>query len=257
MSTTGNVYVVTGGTHGIGAACVRRLATQADAVIVFTGRDQTAAHEIISSVANARFIACDVRDEGECRTVIDAAMRLGHGKITGLVNNAGMTGRGAFDAATLGDWDEIMTVNTRSSFVFTSAALPGLRAARGSVVMMSSVAGLVGEGGLAIYSASKAALIALTLSLALEIGDVRFNAVCPGQIATRMMAGTLAIPGRRALLESRIPVGRLGTPEDVAEAVAWLLSPASSFVNGIVMPVDGGESAGLKAPARPENSTGL
>ncbi|MER9174411.1 SDR family oxidoreductase [Mesorhizobium sp. M0955] len=94
-------------------------------------------------------------------------------------------------------------------------------------------------------------------SLALEISDVRFNAVCPGQIATRMMAGTLAIPGRRALLESRIPVGRLGTPEDVAEAVAWLLSPASSFVNGIVMPVDGGESAGLKTLALPEISAGL
>ncbi|QND62098.1 SDR family NAD(P)-dependent oxidoreductase [Mesorhizobium huakuii] len=256
MSATGNVYVVTGGTHGIGAACVRRLAEQEDAAVVFTGRDQAAAGEIVSSFANARFIACDVRDETECRTVVNAAMTLGHGKIAGLVNNAGMTGRGAFEAATLCDWDEIMTVNTRSSFVFTSAALPGLRAARGSVVMMSSVAGLTGEEGLAIYSASKAALIALTRSLALEISEVRFNAVCPGQIATRMMAGTLAIPGRRTLLESRIPVGRLGTPEDVAEAVAWLLAPASSFVNGIVMPVDGGESAGLKTPTRPENSTG-
>ncbi|WP_245465713.1 SDR family NAD(P)-dependent oxidoreductase [Mesorhizobium sp. M6A.T.Ce.TU.016.01.1.1] len=247
---------MSGGTHGIGASCVRRLAAQEDALVVFTGRDEAAAREIVSSAANARFIACDVRDEAECRTVVDAAMTLGHGKIAGLVNNAGMTGRGAFEAATLGDWDEIMTVNTRSSFVFTREAMPGLRAARGSVVMMSSVAGLMGEEGLAIYSASKAALIALTWSLALEISEVRFNAVCPGQIATRMMAGTLAIPGRRALLESRVPVGRLGTPEDVAEAVAWLLSPASSFVNGIVMPVDGGESAGLKTPALPENSIG-
>ena len=245
------VILITGGTHGIGAACARRLAADG-AWVVFTGRDRDAGEALANETKRAEFVAGDASVEADCRRAVQVALDLGNGAIAGLVNNAGTSARMAFDQATLDDWSRIMAVNTTSAFLFTRHALAGLRAGNGSVVMVSSIAGLVGEQGLALYTASKAALIGLSNALALEFGaEVRFNAICPGQIATRMMAQTLGIPGRRRVLESRIPAGRLGTAEEVAEAVFWLLSPASAFVNGAVLSIDGGEAAGFMTPAAP------
>lgn len=250
MSTelTRGVVLITGGTHGIGSACVRRLAADG-ARIVFTGRDRDAGAALMAEVPQTVFVAGDATVEADCLRAVQTALNLGEGRIAGLVNNAGMSARQAFDQTTLEDWNRVMTVNATSAYLFSRHALQGLRAGKGSVVMMSSIAGLVGEEGLAIYTASKAALIGLTYALALEYGsEVRFNAICPGQIATRMMGRTLEIPGRRQILEDRIPTKRLGTAEDVAEAVQWLLSPASRFVNGTVLTVDGGETAGFMTP---------
>ncbi|MDH6234045.1 NAD(P)-dependent dehydrogenase (short-subunit alcohol dehydrogenase family) [Mesorhizobium soli] len=247
-ASASRVFLVTGGTHGIGASCVRRLAADGSRV-VFTGRDRDAAEALMAEIPQAVFVAGDASVEADCKGAVARALELGEGCIAGLVNNAGMSARMPFDHATFEDWNRVMTVNTGSAFLFTRHALEGLRAARGAVVMMSSIAGLVGEEGLSLYTASKSALIGLTYALALEFGtEVRCNAICPGQIATRMMARTLQIPGRREMLESRIPVGRLGMPEDVAEAVFWLLSSASSFINGVVLSVDGGETAGFLTP---------
>jgi NAD(P)-dependent dehydrogenase (short-subunit alcohol dehydrogenase family) len=120
-------------------------------------------------------------------------------------------------------------------------------AGRGSVVTVSSVAGRGGEEGLAIYAATKAALIGFSESLALEWGhEVRFNVVCPGQIETRMMARVAGDVALRAATVRRIPVARLGQPEDVASAVAWLVSEQAAFVNGATIVVDGGETAGIR-----------
>lgn len=240
--------IVTGGTHGIGRACVELLAGQGKRVLA-TGRDQAAGEELAAALPLVRFVPGDVGNPDDIKRVVGVALELGYGKIDGLINNAGMSRRVPFLQAEAADWDQVLDVNARSAFLYTRHALPGLLAGKGAVVNVSSIAGKVGEEGLAIYCASKAALLGMTQALALEFGaDVRFNAICPGQIATRMMDGILGQDDARRRLELRIPAGRFGTPEEVAEVACWLLSPASSYVNGAILTVDGGEIAGLRTP---------
>lgn len=244
------MIIVTGGTHGIGRACVERLAARG---VVLTGRDREAGEALAATHAGAHFVAGDVASEADCRHVVAVALELGGGKLSGLVNNAGLGRRMEFATATAEDWDIVMGVNARSAFLFTRHALAGLRAGRGSVVNVASVAGRAGEEGLAVYCASKAAVIAMTQSLALEFGEeVRFNAICPGQIATRMMARVMTDELRLRQIELRIPAGRLGEPGEVADVIEWLLSEKASYVNGAVLTVDGGETAGLRTPRLPE-----
>jgi NAD(P)-dependent dehydrogenase (short-subunit alcohol dehydrogenase family) len=243
-----SMYIVTGGTQGIGAVTVEQLIGQGMSV-VFTGRDVDAGEQLSQRLPGSTFVAGDVRQEADCQRVVYRALELGNGSLQGLVNNAGMAGRKALTQTSQLEWDTMFEVNTRSAFFFIKHALPGLQAGHGAVVNVSSIAGKTGEEGLATYCASKAALIGLTQALALEYGaSVRFNAVCPGQIATRMMDAIMKDAPRLAALTARIPVGRLAAPEEVAQAICWLLSPASSYVNGTVLTVDGGETAGLRTP---------
>ena len=242
------MMLVTGGTHGIGRACVERLARGGQRVI-FVGRDRDAGEELQRSVASATYFACDVSIEADCRRAVDEALKLADGRLDGLVNNAGMTSRSDFAASTAAEWDEVMAVNVRSAFLFTRYALQALIAAKGAVVNVSSIAGKAGEEGLAIYCASKAAMIGLTQALALEFGEkVRVNAVCPGQVDTRMMKKISEDPVARRRLELRIPAGRFAKPAEIANVVAWLLSSEASYVNGAVITADGGETAGARLP---------
>lgn len=242
------MYIVTGGTQGIGTATVEKLASLGQTV-VFSGRDIEAGERLAARLSGCTFVAGDVLSESDCQNVVAIAMKLGDGKLAGLVNNAGMSGRKAFSETSQHEWDTLFAVNTRSVFFYTKHALPGLIERKGAVVNVSSIAGKVGELGLATYCASKAALLGLTQALALEYGGrVRFNAVCPGQVATQMMDKIVNDPSRLAALTARIPQGRLATPEEVADAICWLLSSQSSYVNGTTLTVDGGETAGLLTP---------
>jgi NAD(P)-dependent dehydrogenase (short-subunit alcohol dehydrogenase family) len=194
-------------------------------------------------------MVADASDPNIAQKVMDQAFTLGDGRLDGLVNNAGTSSRTSFLETTVEEWDRVMAINARSVFQFTRCALPSLIASGGAVVSIASIAGKVGEEGLAAYCASKGAIIALTQALALEYGEhVRFNAICPGQIATRMMKDVQADTARLAALRQRIPAGRLGEASEVAQLACWLLSPAASFVNGSVVTIDGGETAGLRTP---------
>jgi NAD(P)-dependent dehydrogenase (short-subunit alcohol dehydrogenase family) len=242
------MIIVTGATHGIGRACVEKLASNG-AQVLATGRDAEAGRALEGIASGVTFVPGDVSREEDCQRVIGRALDLGGGALSGLVNNAGMSKRISFASASQDDWDEVLAVNARSTFLFIRHALEGLRRGRGSVVNIASIAGKTGEEGLAVYCASKAAVIGLTQALALEFGEeVRFNAVCPGQIETRMMGKIISDALRKKQLELRIPANRFGAPQEVADVVAWLLSDQSTYVNGTVVTVDGGETAGLRTP---------
>lgn len=242
------MIIVTGGTQGIGLAAAKALSAAGHDVLV-AGREEAAGAQAVAEIPRARFMRCDVGEEAECRALVDRALELGGGAIRGLVNNAGMGARHEFGRTTAEDWDRMMRVNARSVFLMTRFALDGLVAGKGAVVNVASIAGYVGEENLALYTASKAAVIGLTQALTLELGHlVRFNAVAPGQIATRMMGSVLADDRRRQALELRIPAGRMAAPQEVGDVIAWLISDAAAYVNGAVIPVDGGETSGLRQP---------
>ncbi|GAA4994666.1 glucose 1-dehydrogenase [Yinghuangia aomiensis] len=244
--TDGPVALVTGGGNGIGLACVRRLADDGYRVVVADVAED-AGRQAEAEIPRTQFIRCDVTNSKDLRRVAAKAVELGDGRLHALVNNAGRTSRTTFAECDEQAWRELHAVNLDSVHALTRACLPALRAARGAVVSLASAAGLIGTEGLAAYSSTKAAIIALTRSLALEHGDtVRFNAVCPGDIETAMMNRILADAHLRNAMLERIPAGRFGQPEEVANVIVWLLSDQASYVNGVALPVDGGLTAGLR-----------
>ena len=243
------MIIITGGTHGIGEAAAAACLREGHQVLI-TGRDAAAGQAALADLPEAVFLRANASVEEDCRATVALALVLGKGRIKGLVNNAGIGERHVFRDTTVADWDRIQSVNVRSTYLMTRLALDGLIAAGGgAVVNVASIAGQVGEEGLAIYVASKAAIIGLTQALALELGHlIRFNAVCPGQIGTRMMQAVRDDDRRRQTMELRIPAGRMGRPQEVGDVITWLLSDRARYVNGTTITVDGGETAGLRTP---------
>jgi 3-oxoacyl-[acyl-carrier protein] reductase len=238
------VAVITGGTRGIGLAVAKRLAGDGFDVVLTYKDDaaaaETAKQELASAGRQVEVIAADIATADGAGAAIEAAMqRLG--RLDVLVNNAGITRDTLLMRMDDADWDDVLGTNLKGAFLVSKAAIrPMLRQRSGRIVNISSVVGQVGNAGQANYAAAKAGLIGFTKSLAKEVGSrgITVNAVAPGFIATRMTAG-LPDEAKATILE-RTPLGRFGTPEDVAGAVAFIVGPDASFITGHVLTVDGG-----------------
>lgn len=242
IDLAGRVALVTGASRGIGRAIASRLSAQG-AVILAAAREQNAravVDEIRAGGGNAEALALDVTDAVSADEVVRGALER-HGRIDILVNNAGITRDQLMLRLKREDWDAVLATNLTSAFTLTQAALkPMIRQRSGRIICISSVVGQSGNPGQANYAASKAGLIGFAKSVALEVAsrNITVNVVAPGMIATDM---TNALPEKtRDGLIARIPLGRLGAPDDVAAAVCFLASDEAAYITGQVLAVNGG-----------------
>ena len=240
---TSKIALVTGGTRGIGRAVAARLA-QDGARVFLTGRDRAKAEEAARSLSaeggELIGLALEVSQRVSVAACFEAVLERGK-RLDILVNNAGITRDALLLRMKPADWDEVLSTNLTGLFHCCQAALrPMLRQKEGRIVNLTSVVGLTGNAGQVNYAASKAGIVGFTKALAREVASrhITVNAVAPGFIATDMTA-EIGEEARAALLGS-IPLGRMGTPEEVAGAVAFLVSGAAAYITGQVLQVNGG-----------------
>ena len=233
------VAIVTGGSRGIGAAVVTRLAALG-AKVLFTYHRNEEAAAALAAATGAEKLQCSQTDPAAIEKAVADVMGR-HGRIDILVNNAGITSDMFLMMMPADDWDRVIDTNLNGAFRWAKAVCrPMMMAHRGVIIHVSSISGLVGVAGQTNYSASKGGLIAFSRSMAAELGPkgIRVNTVVPGFIETDMTA-RMPRDIKRQNIE-RTPLRRLGKPEEIADAVAFLASPAASFIVGQTLVVDGG-----------------
>ena len=243
MSLSGRVALVTGASQGIGRTCALHLAKDG-ATVAVAARNQEKLNELVSEITTeggkAAAFPLDVGDEEQIKSTAKAVIAQ-FGKIDILVNNAGITRDQLVMRMKRADWDAVLQTNLTSAYLCIQAVIGSMLKQRwGRIINITSVFGQMGQAGQANYSASKAGLIGLTMAIAREVGsrNITCNAVAPGFIETAMTA-VLSDEFKQTAVK-QIPLGRVGTPEDVAGAVAFLASDEASYITGHVLNVNGG-----------------
>jgi 2-deoxy-D-gluconate 3-dehydrogenase len=243
---TGRVAVVTGGNGGIGLGMARGLAAAGARVVVAARNAEKAEAALAELGAQSAFIPLDVADETSCRAMIDRTAER-FGRLDILVNNAGTSIRKPPEAYTAAEWHAVLDTNLTGAFLCSRAAYPVMqRSGGGKILNIGSMFALFGSAYAAPYAASKGALVQLTKSLATAwaADNIQVNAVLPGWIDTELTRDARRqVAGLHERVLARTPAGRWGVPEDLAGIAVFLASPASDFVTGAAVPVDGGFSA--------------
>ncbi|MDP2255626.1 MAG: SDR family oxidoreductase [Polaromonas sp.] len=238
---TGRVCIVTGGAQGIGEACIRRFAREGAHVVIADIDDLRGT--TLASELGGLYVHCDVGDKVQVDALV-ANVLAAHGRIDVLVNNAGIFRAADFLEVTEEDFDAVLRINLKGSFLVGQAVAREMaRAGKGSIVNMSSVNGTLTIPTIASYNVSKGGINQLTRVMALALADkgVRVNAVAPGTIATELATrAVLTSEEARARILSRTPMKRLGEPSEIADTVAYLASDAASYITGEIVVVDGG-----------------
>ena len=240
----GRKALVTGGASGIGEQTCRAL-TQSGAQVIIGDIDQTKAQKLADELPGAEILILDIADEAAVRTGFEKIEKLDI-----LVNNAGIGLVGGVEETEAVDFDRVMRVNVRGLYLVTKFAFPLLRASKGSIVNIGSVAGLVGVKKRFAYCATKGAVVAMTRQLAVDYPtEIRVNCICPGTVDTPFVEGYLEKYHKhekekvRQELNQRQPIGRLGKPEEIAWMAVYLSSDQAAFVHGSVISIDGGWTA--------------
>jgi 3-oxoacyl-[acyl-carrier protein] reductase len=244
MDFTDKVAVVTGSSRGIGRAIALRLAKGGAKVVINYRGNESAANKVIDQIkakgGQAMAIQADVSQPAEAQTLMDAAKKE-YGRIDILVNNAGTTRDTLIMRMSEEDWDVVIDTNLKGTFNCVKAvSRQMIRQRYGRIVNITSVAGIAGNAGQVNYASAKAGLIGLTKTVAKELGGrgITCNAIAPGLVPTDLTASLPQDLVQTAV--ERTPLGRIGTPEDMAEAVAFLASDKASFITGQILAVDGG-----------------
>ncbi len=246
----GKTVIVTGSSSGIGEGIARRFAAEGANVII-NARNEEKCNSVADTLDPARTLvfAGDVSKASFASEIVAAAVEK-FGGLDTLVNNAGVAASGMLHKASDEDIDRVIDINVKGVLYMCRAAIPELKKTGGSIVNISSVSGIGGDSTLPIYNASKGAVTNLTRGLALQVGmmGVRVNTICPSVTRSDMVEGILENDTAVKAFMKRVAIQRIGEPEDIAAAAAFLASEDASFITGVNLPVDGGVSASNGQP---------